>query len=565
MFQNKKRILCLLLALLFAAEGPFVLNRQAEVSAAEVVLPTVLPGAIWSLLGAAGVAAGLGIADSVPDSDYAAAAEKLKSLITDMNEQGCLPSSLSSLVTVAADAGAATGDLTDAFCNYMKEEGLILENKDLEKKYSEYEKEPDKNKNEDKKKKVIGVGGDVLKKIAENLLDGFVNFGKKLQEENNPADDDVLIKALSTLPTAEQAEKDSERTPYSNYILFKAEPTMDNNANSVVKFKSDAGYYMFWYNDMGNSGKTAEEYYDGVFKPYSRTSIYMIFQFWNKDSNGIFYHYNEASNIWEVISSQHGPGNSYGVPSMQIYDCRQNFLIKFNSATLTINRYVDTSNFVTNNERYNDVIAPNPLPDLNNISSSPAVCIRNYITKNYENITYSNDVYDYSTGNTVNNFYTDNSYLLPADPADVVRDIVAPATTVVNNNNTTINNETVGQVGNIFHQNTTNTTNNMKMTDVINYNELIADGTFNEYTYEGLDKYFPFSIPSDIILFLKVLAAEPRAPEFDFTLPLSVVGLQDYTIHVDLSSFDRLAEILREVELFSGAVGLVFLTRKMMK
>lgn len=560
MFQNKKRILCLLLALLFAAEGPFVLNRQAEVSAAEVVLPTVLPGAIWSLLCAAGVAAGLGIADSIPDSDYAAAAEKLKSLITDMNEQGCLPSSLSSLVTVAADAGAATGDLTNAFCNYMKEEGLILENKDLEKKYSEYEKEPDKNKNEDKKKKVIGVGGDVLKKIAENLLDGFVNFGKKLQEENNPVDDDVLIKALSTLPTAEQAVQDGKNDVYKHYIFFKAEPTMKVSYGYV----QNEGYYMLWYNNptLKGSGCILSEYYDWIYSPYKHFSQKISMSFGSRDSGCVLYYYDPADG-WKVVVYRQGPGSSTGVPYIDIYESPAMFKIKFNDDTFMVSRYIDFNN--RDLGFYDDTVSVNPLPDLNNISSSPADCIQNYITKNYENITYSNDVYDYSTVNTVNNFYTDNSYLLPADPADVVRDIVAPATTVVNNNNTTINNETVGQIGDIFHQNTTNTTNNMKMTDVINYNELIADGTFNEYTYEGLDKYFPFSIPSDIILFLKVLAGEPRAPEFDFTLPLSVVGLQDYTIHVDLSSFDRLAEILREIELFSGAVGLVFLTRKMMK
>ena len=81
------------------------------------------------------------------------------------------------------------------------------------------------------------------------------NRGSYVSTEKKPANpypwptsgdsDDTLVKALSTLPTAEQAEKDSERTPYSNYILFKAAPTMDNGVNtSIVKTTSDAGYYM---------------------------------------------------------------------------------------------------------------------------------------------------------------------------------------------------------------------------------------------------------------------------------------------------------------------------------
>lgn len=526
MFQNKKRILCLLLALLFAAEGPFFLNRQAEVSAAEVVLPTVLPGAIWSLLGAAGVAAGLGIADSIPDSDYAAAAEKLKSLITDMNEQGCLPSSLSSLVTVAADAGAATGDLTNAFCNYMKEEGLILENKDLEKKYSEYEKEPDKNKNEDKKKKVIGVGGDVLKKIAEALLEGFTSFGKKLQEE----DSDTLN--LGVWPF-------SVSNPYSSYnayVILSAE------------IENTVEYFAVFYS--GDGTVRLNSYHPALDGIYYNTSAFIC--------NGAWQILRFVSGQWiSDISPITGQSPSWG--GFWIKNHYSYFKVLYNSRVVTMYNHATR-------ETASLAINPYALWEGKEFPvDSPAVCIQNYITKNYENITYSNDVYDYSTGNTVNNFYTDNSYLLPADPADVVRDIVAPATTVVNNNNTTINNETVGQIGDIFHHNTTNTTNNMKMTDVINYNELIADGTFNEYTYDGLDKYFPFSIPSDIILFLNVLSAEPRAPEFDFILPLSVVGLKDYKIHIDLSSFDKLAKILREAELFSGCVGLVFLTRKLIK
>ena len=105
------------------------------------------------------------------------------------------------------------------------------------------------------------------------------------------------------------------------------------------------------------------EYYGYVSKPYKdRGSAYMAIQFSSKDSHGILYRYNTSSGVWEIVTTRSGPGTTYGVPSLLIYDCRENFQIKFNSQNLTIWRFTElTSPY---GDRYYDTVSANPLPDL---------------------------------------------------------------------------------------------------------------------------------------------------------------------------------------------------------
>ena len=74
---------------------------------------------------------------------------------------------------------------------------------------------------------------------------------------------------------------------------------------------------------------------------------------------------------------------------------------------------------------------------------------------------------------------------------------------------------------------------------------------------------FPFCVPFDLIEFLGVLAADPVAPAFDWRF--YVPNVVDYTLHVDLSAFDSVAQICRTLELLAFCVGLILITRNIIR
>lgn len=90
-------------------------------------------------------------------------------------------------------------------------------------------------------------------------------------------------------------------------------------------------------------------------------------------------------------------------------------------------------------------------------------------------------------------------------------------------------------------------------------------GSMNKYTFFGLEKVFPFCIPFDLIDFISVLDSEPVAPHFEWVIPLSAVGGKDLYFEIDLKPFDKVAEVFRLMELLSGCVGLVLLTRNIIR
>ena len=74
---------------------------------------------------------------------------------------------------------------------------------------------------------------------------------------------------------------------------------------------------------------------------------------------------------------------------------------------------------------------------------------------------------------------------------------------------------------------------------------------------------FPFCVPFDLIEFLGVLNAEPEAPviRWRFYVPRVV----DYEIEMDLSVFDGVAQIMRTMELLAFCIGLILLTRNIIR
>lgn len=576
-----KRLISLLLVFVFTVQLPFLGYEKGKVYAA-AALP-VIAGAsetIMSALCTAVACAGLvvtakntsgNLKDMTAEEQeeyYNTVAENNKEAIVKLYNDGYFAG------TGMEDAirDMVAGD--DAACAVSLKK--FLDEKELEEEKDIKTYESGKKDDNGKNKPLVAVSGKLMDLLLDVIGDAVGNMVKDKQSSSSGSDDDeVLIKALSTLPTAEQAEKDSERTPYSNYILFKAEPTMICDYG-IIRKMSDSGYYMFWYNDMGNSGRIAEEYYNGVFKPYNRISVYLTFQFWNKNSHGIMYHFDESSGVWEVFAEQHGPGNSYGVPYLQVYDCRQNFKVKFNSATLKISRYVDVSK-PTSSEKYDEVIAPNPLPDVSTIKP-PTVTqiVNNYFGDEVTN--FYEDIYNYNTTNN-NNYFTENNYLLPTDMTDVAKDIILPTQTVINNTYNNISPDvTVDQdyINNVVIPAIIAGINaNLKLNTDVNMGDLTIDNvfdfsgddpddeTFNKVTFHGLEKKFPFCLPFDVYYFLDALDAEPRAPAFTIVIPLHNFGFEDYSLKIDFSQFDPVFKVVRGCELFLACFGLVFITKKM--
>lgn len=79
----------------------------------------------------------------------------------------------------------------------------------------------------------------------------------------------------------------------------------------------------------------------------------------------------------------------------------------------------------------------------------------------------------------------------------------------------------------------------------------------SHYTID-LKEFFPFCIPWDLYEFMNILAAEPRAPEFDWVI---YYDGEEYKVHIDLSAWDSVAALFRTLELLGFIVGLAYVTR----
>jgi len=81
-----------------------------------------------------------------------------------------------------------------------------------------------------------------------------------------------------------------------------------------------------------------------------------------------------------------------------------------------------------------------------------------------------------------------------------------------------------------------------------------------DYTLD-LREFFPFCIPFDLYEFLRLLAAEPRAPVFNWTIAVPQLGV-NFPVNIDLSSWDEVAELFRKLELMAFIFGLAMVTRQ---
>lgn len=97
----------------------------------------------------------------------------------------------------------------------------------------------------------------------------------------------------------------------------------------------------------------------------------------------------------------------------------------------------------------------------------------------------------------------------------------------------------------------------------------IVPSVNGEYTIKGLENVFPFCVPYDLVALYDCMKAEPEAPKIKIPFP---VGFQKGTlkvktqeIEIDLSEFDTVAKVLRAMELLGFCVGLVLITRKLIR
>lgn len=99
--------------------------------------------------------------------------------------------------------------------------------------------------------------------------------------------------------------------------------------------------------------------------------------------------------------------------------------------------------------------------------------------------------------------------------------------------------------------------------DDVPIDDVIVDNTtYDNYTIKGLETVFPFCLPFDFIKFINCLSASPKAPRFEWDMDfLEDLGLQKYTIVIDLSTFNSVAEIMRKMELLAFIIGLIIATR----
>lgn len=74
---------------------------------------------------------------------------------------------------------------------------------------------------------------------------------------------------------------------------------------------------------------------------------------------------------------------------------------------------------------------------------------------------------------------------------------------------------------------------------------------------------FPFSIPFDIYNLFNIFSASPKTPEFDIPLDMTSVGGAEYNIHVDLSYFDTVANVVRWLLYGVFVAGLILVTNKL--
>lgn len=92
--------------------------------------------------------------------------------------------------------------------------------------------------------------------------------------------------------------------------------------------------------------------------------------------------------------------------------------------------------------------------------------------------------------------------------------------------------------------------------------DIDKDYDFDVETPQSIIDKFPFCLPFDIYNAFNILSAEPEAPVF--SIPLKMEGVFDYSIEVDLSQFNDIANIVRWFLYVIFIIGLILVTNKLL-
>lgn len=99
------------------------------------------------------------------------------------------------------------------------------------------------------------------------------------------------------------------------------------------------------------------------------------------------------------------------------------------------------------------------------------------------------------------------------------------------------------------------------ITSIAATSEVAVDTDFDIDTPDSIIDKFPFCLPFDVYTVFNLLSAEPEAPSFD--IPFKMEGVFDFSMEIDLSEFDAIANIVRWFIYIIFILGLIFVTNSL--
>lgn len=523
-----KRLISLLLVFVFTVQLPFLGYEKGKVYAA-AALP-VIAGASETIMSA--------LCTAVACAGLVVTAKNTSGNLKDMTEE----EQKAYYNSVAANNKEAIKKLYDDgyFANTGMEEVIgnmlsgddtacavslkkVLEEKEMEEEKDIKTYESGKKDDNGKNKPLVAVSGKLMDLLVDVIGDAVGNMIKDKQQS-----DDVMP----------YFPKRKDYGKYEHYLIYEY----------------SGNYYLLEYDREGSLSLQVNRYSQGRDYAFARFPKNYVLK------NGLW---QLADFQWKIPStSENGEYEFAGHVNFLFHDVRYYYWF-YNNGT---------------REEFSSIPAnPYPWPEEETQPATVTEIVNNYFGDEITN--FYEDVYNYTTNNSNNNYFTENKYLLPTDPADVAKDIILPTQTVINNTYNSIDPSiTVDEdyINNVLIPSIVAGINtNLKLNTDVNLPDLTIDNvfdfsgddpddeTFNKVTFYGLEKKFPFCLPFDIYYFLDALDAEPRAPAFTIVIPLHNFGFEDYSLKIDFSQFDPVFKIVRGCELFLACFGLVFITKKM--
>lgn len=523
-----KRLISLLLVFVFTVQLPFLGYEKGKVYAA-AALP-VIAGAsetIMSALCTAVACAGLvvtakntsgNLKDMTEEEQkayYNSVAVNNKEAIKKLYDDGYFANTGMEEVI----GNMLSGDDTACAVSLKK----VLEEKEMEEGKDIKTYESGKKDDNGKNKPLVAVSGKLMDLLVDVIGDAVGNMIKDKQQS-----DDVMP----------YFPKRKDYGKYEHYLIYEY----------------SGNYYLLEYDREGSLSLQVNRYSQGRDYAFARFPKNYVLK------NGLW---QLADFQWKIPStSENGEYEFAGHVNFLFHDVRYYYWF-YNNGT---------------REEFSSIPAnPYPWPEEETQPATVTEIVNNYFGDEITN--FYEDVYNYTTNNSNNNYFTENKYLLPTDPADVAKDIILPTQTVINNTYNSIDPSiTVDEdyINNVLIPSIVAGINtNLKLNTDVNLPDLTIDNvfdfsgddpddeTFNKVTFHGLEKKFPFCLPFDVYYFLDALDAEPRAPAFTIVIPLHNFGFDDYSLKIDFSQFDPVFKVVRGCELFLACFGLVFITKKM--